>query len=148
MRWDDQWCTSDSEFYVGSTTDGPIYCWRFCAAELGLENFVASHIDNGLCHCHESCDCLRDSSGLNITMLTKDDFEAPEECIDEAPVLPPTDDGRGFLVWESGSAWCKSGLDYMAGYSDDAVLCWDMCHEEFGDSLVAIDFWEWGACYC
>ena len=39
-------------------------------------------------------------------------------------------------------------MDYLVGYTGDAMACWNSCEEEFGDSLVAIDFWDWGACYC
>ena len=34
------------------------------------------------------------------------------------------------------------------GCAASPVDCWNICIDEFGDALVAIDWWDGGDCYC
>ena len=47
------------------------------------------------------------------------------------------------------AGWCYSDLDQDMGCAASPVDCWNICIDEFGDALVAIDWWEEdGWCFC
>ena len=37
-----------------------------------------------------------------------------------------------------GKGWCYSYLDDFVGKTDDAHECWEKCHDEYGDDIVAM----------
>ena len=48
--------------------------------------------------------------------------------------------------------FCSSDLDYNIGFTSSATECWNMCESQYGWSLVAIDWVNYGnsdgECYC
>ena len=48
----------------------------------------------------------------------------------------------------AGNGWCYSSLDDHVGCAASPGDCWAMCEDEYGDGLVAIDWWDDGGCYC
>ena len=54
----------------------------------------------------------------------------------------------GTTTTYTGEGWCFSELDFeIEGAVATPELCWETCLDNYGDDLVAIDWYE-GWCYC
>ena len=50
--------------------------------------------------------------------------------------------------WGSGTSFCSSSLDEKVSGPTTADECWDACVDEYGDSIVSIDFENDEECWC
>jgi hypothetical protein len=65
-------------------------------------------------------------------------------------------DYNGLNVTDYGDAgWCFGGVDEYVGKYYSAEACWNKCYSEYGNDLVAVDWWPNGysggqknLCYC
>ena len=53
----------------------------------------------------------------------------------------------GTTTTYTGEGWCFSELDFEIEGVATPELCWETCLGNYGDDLVAIDWYE-GYCYC
>ena len=53
----------------------------------------------------------------------------------------------GTTTTYTGEGWCFSELDFEIEGVATPELCWETCLDNYGDDLVAIDWYE-GYCYC
>jgi len=71
--------------------------------------------------------------------------EEDEECeVSSDLVSSPS----GTTNHGAGVGWCYNDMDEEMGCTASPFICWEICLAEYGDELVAIDWWDEGDCYC
>lgn len=59
-----------------------------------------------------------------------------------------TDDVEVNLHNISETGWCQSDLDEVVNHAYSPMECWERCSEKYGESIVAVDFYEPFFCFC
>ena len=81
-----------------------------------------------------------------------DDWDEDEDEDEECDIETSGDRSSspsGTTNHGAGNGWCYSSLDDHVGCAASPGDCWAMCEDEYGDGLVAIDWWDDdGACFC
>ena len=147
-------CCTDPEFEVAAGTavgivgllqpvDGSADCppgWEF--QDLGsLKQCIRQPVgffSAEACNCAADADCEQ----------WDDDWDEDDEECDIETSGDRSSSPSGTTNHGAGNGWCYSSLDDHVGCAASPGDCWAMCEDEYGDGLVAIDWWGGGDCYC